>query len=117
MAKFGDSLRGYGHPIFKRDGFRCQYCGWEGSKWPDWTFLSVDHLLPPRHPDREQPEFKVTACFFCNTLANRAVFDVEGKTPAQLLVQKRPVVLARREDYHVFWTEHVEPATATTIGW
>ena len=64
---FTNSLRGYGFPIHQRDGFRCQYCGLDGSRWPHWLSLSVDHLLPKEHSDRKKAEFIVTACMFCNT--------------------------------------------------
>lgn len=45
MAKYDTALSGYAYAIHKRDGFRCVYCGLDGSEWPAWFFLSVDHLL------------------------------------------------------------------------
>src|SRR3954469_10095689 len=40
---------------------------------------------------------------------------MEGKTRAELVAQKRPVVLARREDYLAFWEAHVRPAAAPPV--
>ena len=107
VPKYGDSLRGYAYPIHKRDGFRCVYCGWDGNQWPNWLFLSWDHLLPPGHADRNKCEFIVTACRLCNELHNRTKFDVEGKTPRELIEQKRPLILQRRREYKAFWEQHV----------
>ena len=56
---------------------------------------------------RDDPEFIVAACTSCNTFANRTVYDVVGKTREQLVEQKWPVVLARREECQRFWEEHI----------
>jgi hypothetical protein len=32
MPGFDDALRGYAYPIHKRDGFRCRYCGLNGTQ-------------------------------------------------------------------------------------
>ena len=109
MPKFDDSLRGYAYPVMERDNFVCAYCGLDGKVWPNWLYFSWDHLLPVGHPDRDNADFIVAACTFCNTLHNRTLFDVEGKSPTELLAQKRPMVLARRAEYEAFWQEHVRP--------
>lgn len=105
--KFGDSLRGYAFPVFKRDNFVCVYCGLDGKKWPNYLYFSWDHLLPPGHPSRDDPEYIVAACTFCNTLHNRTVFDVTGKTRDELVAQKKVLVISRRSEYERFWEEHV----------
>lgn len=110
MAKLEGSLGGYAHEVHKRDNFVCRYCGLDGKQWPNWLYLSVDHLLPQGHPKREQPEFKVTACRFCNEVRNRTPRAVEGKSPEQLVDEKRPDVLAARAEYKRFWEENVKPA-------
>lgn len=107
MPKFEDGLRGYGYDIHRRDGFRCVYCGLDGSQWPNWLFLSVDHLLPHGHPDRETPAFKVTACRFCNESENRRPYAVDGKTPAEIVEMKKAAISRVRDEYHQFWGEHV----------
>ena len=107
MPAFIDSLRGYAFDVLKRDNFVCRYCGLDGKVWPNWLYFSWDHLLPPSHPERDNPTFIVAACTFCNTLHNRTVFEVDGKSPDELVEQKRPRVLERRAEYQRFWEEHV----------
>jgi len=116
MRGFDDSLRGYGFKIYQRDGFKCRYCGVDGSKSFDaWLTLSCDHLLPKGHPDRENPDFIVTACSFCNTADNHyfehagargLVFD--GKTPDELVAQRWHYVQEVRQQYRAFWGDKVK---------
>lgn len=114
MAKFTDSLRGYGFKIHERDGFRCQFCGLDGSTWPNWLSLSVDHLLPKGHPSRDEDNFIVTACMFCNTADNqyfrhakRRGVKFDGMAPEQLVEQRKPYVLGVRAEYKEFWSQNV----------
>ncbi len=109
MPKFDDSLRGYAHPTLKRDDFLCTYCGLDGKVWPNWLYFSRDHLFPQGHPKRDNQEYIVAACITCNTFHNRTEFDVEGKTPQELIEQKKPLVPQRRTEYYAFWKEHVQP--------
>ena len=111
---FTDSLRGYGYPVHKRDRFLCQYCGLDGSKWPEWLTLSVDHLLPQEHPLRKNREYIVTACMFCNTVDNQYFrqakkrgLKFDGMTRQQLIDQRRPFVKKVREGYREFWDLNV----------
>ncbi|MCH7997474.1 MAG: hypothetical protein IIB11_06860 [Chloroflexi bacterium] len=109
MTKFGDSLRGYAFQTHKRDNFVCVYCGLDGKVWPNWLYLSWDHLLPKGQSRRDAPDYIVTACLFCNYLHNRTRFEVDGKTPIELVAQKRPRVLERRKEYEDFWKKEVKP--------
>ncbi len=111
MAKFDDALRGYAHPILKRDNFVCRYCGWDGrTSFSHWTFLSWDHRLPEGHSDRDNPDYIVAACRFCNELANRQKPDVEGKTQDELVKERKDIVQRRRDEYRDFWEKHVKDA-------
>ena len=107
MAKFTDALRGYAHPILERDTFVCRYCGFDGKVWPNWLYFSQDHLLPKGHKNRDNPDFIVAACRFCNGACNRTKFPVEGKTPQQLVEMRRQKILAKRDEYRQFWNESV----------
>jgi hypothetical protein len=102
-----ESLRGYAYATHKRDDFECVYCGMDGKIWPNWLYLTWDHLLPPGHDERNNPDFIVTACSFCNVVHNRTRFDTDGKTPRELVAQKRPMVIARREQFREFWDAYV----------
>jgi|SRR5690606_16234188 len=117
MKGFDDSLRGYGFSIHERDDFKCRYCGADGRKsFETWLTLSCDHLLPKTHPQRNNPDYIVTACNFCNTADNR-YFDKAEKlglkfdmmTPDELVAQRLPYVLAVREKYKEFWEKYVNP--------
>jgi len=116
MTGFTDSLRGYAHPIHKRDNFTCRYCGADGAKSFDtWLTLTVDHLLPKGHPHRDDQDFMVTACSFCNTADNR-YFDLaaqrglqfDGLTPDELVKQRLPFVQQTRQSYQEFWEVQVK---------
>ena len=116
MTGYSDSLRGYAHRIHQRDGFRCRYCGPDGSRsFEGWLSLSWEHLLPKWHPKRDDSNNIVTACLFSNTADSR-YFDqavkrglqFDGLTPDELITQRLPYVQATRESYREFWTTHVQ---------
>lgn len=115
MTSFSDSLRGYAYQIHKRDNFTCRYCGVIGTESFDtWLTLTVDHLLPKGHPNREHPDYMVTACHFCNTADNRYFDKVEklglkfdGLTPDELVQQRSPFVQKTRQSYREFWETKV----------
>ena len=51
--------------IYTRDGFRCAYCGFDGSTFETYRFLQVDHINPLG--PRDDPANAVTACSYCNS--------------------------------------------------
>jgi hypothetical protein len=119
MTTFTDSLRGYALAVLRRDGFRCRYCGLDGTEsFANWVCLSWDHLLPKAHLERDNPTFIVASCMFCNTADNR-YFDLaekrglrfEGLTPEELVAQRRPYVEATRNSYREFWEQQVRAST------
>ncbi len=115
MAKYTDALRGYAFGVHKRDNFRCRYCGIDGTKSFDtWLTLSWDHLLPKEHPNRDNPDFIVTACNFCNTADNRYFeqakkrgLEFDGMTADELVAQRLPYVMKTRQSYREFWEKSV----------
>jgi 5-methylcytosine-specific restriction endonuclease McrA len=124
MVAFTDALRGYALPVHRRDDFRCRYCGLDGREsFANWLCLSWDHLLPKGHPERDNLDYIVTACMFCNTADNR-YFDLavkrgvtfDARSPEELVAQRLPYVEATRSSYRTFWEEHVHahPSAAPT---
>jgi len=116
MTKYTDSLRGYAFQIHQRDKFKCRYCDADGTKsYETWLTLSWDHLLPKGHPNRDNPDYIVTACNFCNTADNR-YFDLaekrglefDGLIPDELVKQRMPYVQSTRQNYKAFWEENVK---------
>ena len=117
MPGFIDALRGYAFPVHKRDNFKCRYCGLNGTQsFANWLSLSWDHLLPKRSPNRDNLDYIVTACMFCNTADNR-YFDqaekrglrFEGLTPDELVTQRLSYVEKTRRSYQEFWEKYVRP--------
>jgi phage FluMu protein Com len=49
--------------VFKRDGFRCRYCG---RSVDDGAILHADHVIPQSKGGPTTKENLVTACFECN---------------------------------------------------
>jgi hypothetical protein len=115
---FTDALRGYAFPVHERDNFKCRYCGLDGTaSFATWLSLSWDHLLPRGHPERDNLEYIVTACMFCNMADNR-YFDnalkrglqFDGLTPDELVAQRLSYVKRTRDAYEEFWRQNVSPA-------
>lgn len=115
MSKYTDSLRGYSFEVMKRDDFNCRYCGLDGRISFDlWLSMSRDHLLPKEHPERENPNYIVTACKFCNTADNmyfkhakKRGLKFEGLSQNQLVKQRLSYVNSTRDEYLKFWNEKV----------
>ena len=116
MKKYTDSLRGYSHAVHKRDRFKCRFCGLDGTRSLDaWLNLSLDHLLPPNHPNRDKIKFMVTACKFCNTADNlyfkhakKRGLQFDGLSPEELVKQRQIYVNETRTSYEKFWKKMVK---------
>lgn len=50
------------YEVFRRDGYRCRYCG----AGPDDAKLTVDHVVPVALGGSDEPANLVTACDECN---------------------------------------------------
>jgi len=74
--------------IFKRDGFKCAYCG----KAPPVVTLELDHIEPKAKGGKDDINNYLTACFDCN----RGKGDIPlEKIPAQL--QENLEILKEKE--------------------
>ena len=115
-SKYTDALRGYAYRVLKRDRFKCRYCGLEGkASFDNWLALSWDHLLPKGHPERNNEEFIVASCRFCNEADNR-YFDrlaregtsLDGLSRRELVLCRKKGIRASRKAYREFWDECVK---------
>lgn len=64
--------------IFRRDGFKCQYCGTSKD-------LTIDHVVPKSKRGRSTWKNMVTACKSCNSRKGDYFLEESG-----LLLRKRP---------------------------
>jgi len=78
--------------IFKRDGFRCGYCGSRHN-------LTVDHIIPRSQGGGDSWENLITACEACNRRKG-------NRTPEQAGLSL--LFPARRPHYLLFWLRGAE---------
>lgn len=106
MAKYGDSLRGYGYKVHKRDGFICQYCGFDGRSFSGWLQLTVDHIIPRGQGGTDEDDNMVTVCHVCNSITSRMKFSI-GMSIEDIKQEKIKKVKERQAEYRRFWIEKV----------
>lgn len=81
--------------IFKRDGFRCQYCGRTSAE----VVLEVDHIDPRAKGGDDDDINLITACFDCNRgKRDRRLGDIHPRPDADLefLRVQQEIAEARR---------------------
>jgi 5-methylcytosine-specific restriction endonuclease McrA len=89
--------------IFKRDRFRCHYCGLDGlHRFENWLILTIDHVHPHAKGGARSMANLVTACQPCNLIKGKRVFRSSQEA--------RDYVLARREEWHQVFQEQVKAA-------
>jgi len=77
--------------VFKRDGFRCVYCG----ATPLDKLLHVDHVVPVVSGGDNEPSNLVTACPDCNMGKSSVPLQrriVLGETPAEARAHERQIL-------------------------
>ncbi len=95
--------------VFKRDHFKCQYCGLDGLRvFENWLILTIDHVHPSAHGGSRRMDNLVTACRPCNLIKGKHIFaSVE---------EARKYVLARREDWRHQYRDQVKGMHARASG-
>ncbi len=87
--------------VFRRDHFKCQYCGLDGMHhFENWLTLTVDHILPHAHGGPRRMDNLVTACRPCNLIKGKRIF-------ASFEAAKH-FVLTKREEWHKLFKEQVK---------
>jgi 5-methylcytosine-specific restriction endonuclease McrA len=89
------------HEVFKRDNFRCVYCGFDGGSFDTWTFLQVDHFVPRSRGGPDSSENLKTSCIICNQMKGAKIWPSVEEAKAE--------IRQWREQMRAHWTEHVEP--------
>jgi|ERR1700749_1184528 len=65
--------------VFKRDGFKCQYCG----RNPPIVILEVDHIIPVSKNGTDRIDNLVTSCFDCNRGKTNGLLTSLPRTTAE----------------------------------
>ncbi len=78
--------------VFKRDHFKCQYCGLDGlHRFENWLVMTIDHVHPHASGGGRSMDNLVTACQPCNVL--------KGKHEYKTFEDAKKHVLAKREQW------------------
>ena len=89
--------------VFKRDRFRCYYCGLDGlHRFEDWLILTVDHVHPHAKGGARAMPNLVTACQPCNILKGKRIFKSAEDAKA--------FVLSKRAEWKRVFHEQVKVA-------
>lgn len=87
--------------IFKRDHFKCQYCGLDGiSSFENWMVLTIDHIHSYAKGGSIKAENQVTACQPCNT--------IKGTKDFMTLSEARKYVQEKREEWRELYHKQAE---------
>ena len=89
--------------VFKRDHFKCCYCGLDGGRdFQSWMILTIDHIHPHAKGGQRSMTNLVTACQPCNRL--------KGKRIYKSLEEAKEHVLAKRAEWHRVYEEQTKAA-------
>jgi len=89
--------------VFKRDHFKCQYCGLDGlHHFENWLIMTIDHVHPHARGGSRSMGNLVTACQPCNLL--------KGKRPFASFEDAKRYVLAKREEWRQAYQEQLKAA-------
>lgn len=95
--------------IFKRDHFKCQYCGLDGlHHFENWLILTVDHVRPHARGGARSMENLVTACQPCNIMKGKRIFASREEAKKH--------VLAKREEWRQQYQAQVKSAGASATA-
>lgn len=91
--------------VFKRDHFKCQYCGLDGlHHFENWLILTIDHVHPHARGGARIMENLVTACQPCNLIKGKHVF------PSREDAKK--FVLEKRDEWRQVYKEQIKAGGA-----
>ncbi|HEX5481525.1 MAG TPA: HNH endonuclease [Terriglobia bacterium] len=86
--------------IFKRDHYKCQYCGLDGlESFENWMVMTVDHIHAYAKGGALRSENQLTACQPCNT--------IKGTKHFESLEAARKYVQGKRAEWHEVYQEQL----------
>jgi 5-methylcytosine-specific restriction endonuclease McrA len=89
--------------VFKRDHFKCQYCGLDGlHRYENWLVMTIDHVHPHARGGGRIMDNLVTACQPCNVL--------KGKHEYASFEDAKKHVLVKREEWRQQFHDQVKAA-------
>jgi len=87
--------------IFKRDHFKCQYCGLDGlHHFTSWMTLTIDHIHPHALGGQRRIDNLVTCCQPCNV--------IKGKRLFKSFEDAKHFVLKKREEWQHVYEQQVK---------
>jgi len=82
--------------ILERDGYRCQYCGLDGTaSFENALAMQVDFVVPRARKGKKDPRNLVACCRPCNMLKGKRVYANFDEAKAH--------VMARRNELRKAW--------------
>jgi 5-methylcytosine-specific restriction endonuclease McrA len=91
-----------GLEILKRDQYRCQYCGLDGSaSFENALAMSVDFVIPRARKGKKNPSNLVACCRPCNM--------IKGTRTYRSFDDAKQYVLKRREELRRAWATRQRP--------
>jgi 5-methylcytosine-specific restriction endonuclease McrA len=91
--------------VFKKDGFHCVYCGFDGRSFTGWTFLIVDHFKPKWMDGGHDEENLKTACCICNLMKAGKVYKTVEEAGTELRLW--------RSQMQEYWEKNVKHLVPT----
>jgi len=87
--------------IFKRDHFRCQYCGLDGlASFHNWMIMTIDHIHAYAKGGSRKASNQVTACQPCNR--------IKGTRDFKSLAEAKKYVQAKRAEWEEIYKEQLQ---------
>ena len=94
--------------IYRRDGFRCVYCGHDGTTFEGWRFLTLDHFVPLSKGGSVEAANLFTACVACNNQKWNRIFP-------DLDTAKAAMALERENEVRSYWSTIVNRRDSTDM--
>src|SRR5579884_3574937 len=91
--------------IFKRDHYKCQYCGLDGlESFENWMIMTIDHIHAYAKGGSLKADNQVTACQPCNA--------IKGTRDFNSLADARKYVQEKRAEWHQVYQEQLQATRA-----